>query len=258
MVEFKEQLLKTLRISWSLARVNFSLRIEGSYLGVFWYLLGPLATFFVILFIKKSAFSGVIIDNYPAYLLIGLVGLHFFQQAITYSIDSIKNNAGYIKSISHLPLESLVLSAVLQAAFSHLFEIGAAIILLIILQVPLVNLIFYPLVFFVFFILTLGLGFLTATIGVYIRDLNNLWSIFSQLLLFFTPIIYFAAPGTLVYLANLANPLFYFLEIARSFIVYEEFSAEPLVLPFIIFSLIMFIFGWLVFNKYKKGFAQRL
>ncbi len=41
-----------LRISLILAKTNFKLRIEGSYLGILWYLLNPLALFLILLLIK--------------------------------------------------------------------------------------------------------------------------------------------------------------------------------------------------------------
>ena len=81
-----------LRISLALAKVNFNLRIEGSYLGVLWYLLNPLILFAVLWFVKEAAFAEVKINYYPLYLLIGIAGFNFFKQAITSSIDAISSN----------------------------------------------------------------------------------------------------------------------------------------------------------------------
>ncbi|HNU96023.1 MAG TPA: hypothetical protein PKH95_01275 [Candidatus Magasanikbacteria bacterium] len=38
----KEKINNIFNLSWQLAKANFKLRNEGSYLGIFWYLLDPL------------------------------------------------------------------------------------------------------------------------------------------------------------------------------------------------------------------------
>lgn len=254
----KYKLTEILRTSLSLAKVNFRLRIEGNYLGILWYLLNPLALFLVLLFVKETAFAGVKIPYYSLYLLIGIAGFNFFKQAITGSIDAINTNPDYIKSINKIAPESLVLSVVWQAIFSHTFEFLLIISLALYVQVSLLGFLFYPLAFLLFVLLITGISFVFATIGAYINDLNNIWNIISQLLLLATPIFYNISIGSLIYQVNLFNPLFYFLNITRELIIYQKIPSLFITLMFIVLSFTSLLIGILVFNRHKKKFAELL
>lgn len=254
----KFKLSNILRVSLSLAKVSFRLRIEGSYLGIFWYLLNPLALFLVLLFVKETAFAEVEIPYYSLYLLIGIAGFNFFKQAITGSIDAINTNPDYIKSINKIAPESLVLAVVWQAIFSHIFELLLIVILAIYFHVSLIGFLFYPLAFILFVLLITGISFVFATIGAYVNDLDNIWIIMSQLLLLATPIFYNINVGSLIYQVNLFNPLFYFLETTRQLIIYRQAPSLFLMTLFIVISFSSLLIGILVFNRHKKKFAELL
>ena len=242
----------------SLAKVNFRLRIEGSYLGILWYLLSPLVLFLVLYFVKETAFSNISIPFFPLYLLIGISGFNFFKQAITGSIDAINTNPDYLKSINKVNPESLVVAVVFQSIFSHLFELVLIIALAAYLQVSLIGFIFYPLIFGLFVLLTLGISFIFATIGVFISDLSNIWAIIYQLLFLATPIFYSIEPSSLIYKVNLLNPLFYFLEISRDLIIYNRLPSSFLISVMAIASFFFLFAGVFIFRRYKKKFAELL
>lgn len=251
-------LTEIIRIGFQLAKVNFRLRIEGSYLGIAWYLLKPLLLFVVLMMVKQAAFSDLEISFFPLYLLIGIAGFNFFREAITGAIEAINNNAEYIKSLNRLKPESLVIAVVIQAIFSHAFEFAMIIALSAYYGTPLLGLLVYPLVLIIFSLLTLGVSFICAAVGAYVNDLNNIWIIASQLLLLATPIFYRLPEHGLIYQANLINPLFYFLETARPLIITGKLPPWPLLVNFLAYTLIGLVIGWLVFKKYKKKFAEIL
>ncbi|MFA5155569.1 MAG: ABC transporter permease [Patescibacteria group bacterium] len=243
-------------ISFSLAKSNFTLRTEGSYLGNLWYLLNPLVSFALILFIRQTAFIDTGIKDYPVYLFMGIAGLNFFRQATVNSIRAITGNVDYIKSMNSIAPEVLVVSAVFQAALSHISELVIIIGFLVYWHIPLTGLLFYPLIFAVFFCLVIGISLIFATIGVYITDLDNVWTIFTQLLFLVTPIFYAVTAGSRVYIANLANPLFYFLEISRRVVIYSSCPPLWMIVAMLIFSIVLFSAGCFIFNRYKKRFAE--
>ena len=246
------------RIGFEVAKTNFRLRVEGSYLGILWYLLNPLILFAIFMLIKRAAFSEVDIPYYPLYLLIGIAGFNFFKIIISEAINSIANNPDYIKSINRAAPESLVLAVVIQAIFSHIFEFILIIALALYLNVSLIGLLLYPFVLILFAILSLGLAFIAATVGVYVGDLDNVWIILSQLLLLGTPIFYIINPGSLIYTLNLFNPLFYFLEVVRSLIIEGRILDIKLFLIFIAISIISIFLGLIIFRSYKNKFAELL
>jgi len=66
-------------LSITLAKMEFKLRNEGSYLGLFWYFLNPLFTFILLNFIFSAKF-GQDIAFYSLYLLLGIIMFNFFSQ----------------------------------------------------------------------------------------------------------------------------------------------------------------------------------
>ena len=141
-----------LGLSFSLAVSEFKLRNEGSYLGIFWYLLNPVLMF-ILLMAVFSANLGTGIPSYPIYLLIGIIMFNFFQKTTIESTKIIMQHNAMIKSIK-FPHNALIGSIVLKTLFSHFFEIIVLAVFLVLFGVPLSGLIFYPLilVFFCLFV----------------------------------------------------------------------------------------------------------
>jgi len=108
----KYKLKETLRLSLSLAKATFRLRIEGSYLGILWYLLNPLFLFLVFMMIRQSSSLATGVMFYPLYLFLGIAAFNFFRATISAAIASISNNPNYIKSTNMVSTESIVCAAV--------------------------------------------------------------------------------------------------------------------------------------------------
>ena len=241
-------------LSLSLAKANFKLRNEGSYLGFFWYLLNPLALFLAILLIREHASFGSNIEHYPLYLLVGLLMYNFFSQTIGASYGLIAQNANFIKSI-RIPEEAIVLSRVLQAVFSHLFEVAILLVSALYFGINPIAIFIYLAIFVVFAIFVLGLCFAAAVFGLFASDLSNVWIAVSQILFFVTPVFYEPISGSLLSKINTWNPLYYFLEVARSPFIYDKFPFTTLALISVA-SFVSFFVGLYIFRKGKWQFAE--
>jgi ABC-type polysaccharide/polyol phosphate export permease len=247
-----------IKIAYRLAKINFQLRVEGSYLGIFWYLLNPLILFLIIILIKNNAVFNQEIAYYPLYLFIGISTFNFFKKTINESIKVVPQNASLIKSSSDISISCLVYSTVFQYLFSHLFEIVILILIALFLNVSLVGFIYYPLILFFLFLMLIGISLIFSVIGTYINDLENVWQILSQVLFLATPIFYTINPNTLLYKLNLLNPFFYFLETARSILIYQKIINLDLFIFLIASSLILLFLGFFVFKKYSKYLAEKI
>lgn len=246
-----------LGLSLSLAKAGFKLRNEGSYLGILWYLLGPLLVFILLLLVFSDRL-GTDIPNYPLYLLLGIIMFNFFQQTTTESTRAITlEYRDVIKSIN-FSKESLIASIVLKTLFSHLFEIILFIILLLIFKNSLIGIIFYPiiLVFFCFFIF--GASLVLAVLTIYFIDLENIWLFASKLMWFGTPIFYAIKGQTRLFYINLFNPMYYFITAARDLIIYNKMPEIWMILGMIVYGLLSLIIGLLIFNKLKIKSAEMI
>jgi ABC-type polysaccharide/polyol phosphate export permease len=242
------------RTSLALARVEFKLRNEGSYLGIFWYLLNPLLMFLFLLAVFSTRL-GQNIPSYSAYLLLGIIMFNFFQRATVESTRIINKYRLMIKSIK-FPLVTLVGSVILQTLFSHIFEIFLFAVFLFIFKVPLSGVVVYPLILILFSLFTTGTSFILSALAVYFVDLDNIWLFITRLLWFVTPIFYAAGTQGKLPLFNLFNPIYYFITIARDIVIYAKLPELWLVSGMLGYIVLFLIVGIVIFNKLKYKFAE--
>jgi len=170
------------------------------------------------------------------------------------STNIIQSKSRLIKNLT-FPKESIVFSTPIQFLLSHLFEIIILIGFMIYFNIPVYRIILYPLVLINFLLFTTGVSFILATIGVFIDDLKNVWSVFLRILWFATPLFYSSPKEGIIYLINQINPLTYFIEISRQAIIFGDFVFFKFFIV-LLASFIIFIIGLAFFNKYKSKFAE--
>jgi ABC-2 type transport system permease protein len=250
-----------------LVLTDFKLRYQGSALGYMWSLLKPLALF-IILYVVFSQFLslGRSIENYPVYLLLGIVLWTFFSEVTSLSVKSIVDRSSLIRKIN-FPKYIIVLSTTLSAIINlclNLLIVGVFMILSGI-EVSLSSILLIPLLLELF-ILSLGVAFLLSSLYVRFRDVNYVWDIILQGAFYATPIIY---PLTLVpeFAAKLLmlNPVAQIIQDARSVLTNPDASTLLsfyngwiwYLVPLLV-SVGIFIIGALVFKKQSPKFAEEV
>lgn len=253
--KYYQKIKSVLGLSFSLARANFKLKNEGSYLGVFWYLLSPIIMFVSLLAIFSDRLGNKGIPMYPLYLLLGIIMFNLFQNITSGSTGAIMSGGGIIKSIK-FPTEAFVLQIMIQNLFSHFFQIALLAAGLIIMKVSLLGILlyFFILVFFCCFIY--GFSLILASLSVYFMDLPNIWSYLVKILWFSMPIFYAIGGQKKLFYVNLMNPVYYFITIARETIIYSKMPETWIIFGAIAYAGIFFAAGVLIFNKLKLKFAE--
>jgi len=248
-----KKLKSVLGLGFALASSKFKLRNEGSYLGIFWYLLSPLFMFIVLLkLFSKNVGAGI--PSYPVYLILGLVMFSFFRLTTSQASSAIYENGQLIKSVK-LPLVSFSISAVFQGVFSHIFEVLLIGGFLLWFGTSLKGLLFYPLVLILFGVFSLGVSLVLSTLGVFIVDLKNLWAIFLNLLWFATPVFYTLRQSSPIFLMN---PVAFFITIGRDVVIYHQVPELWILMGAIFYSFLALFFGLVVFALFNKKLAERV
>ena len=255
--EYCQKIKSIVGLSFVLARAEFKIRNEGSYLGIFWYLLNPILMF-GLLFLVFNDSLGNSISYYPLYLLLGIIMFNFFQSATLESVMSIlRDNRWLIKSIN-FPIESLVVGIVIKNLFSHFFEVLFFLILALYFKISLISILCYFIVLFFLFFFIAGASLILSSLTVYLVDLEGIWAFAVRLLWLGTPIFYAIAGRTRLYYFNLLNPMYYFLTTAREVVISSKLP-EPLIMAGMIFyTVLFFVVGIFVFKKLKTKFAERI
>ena len=111
----KGSLGSLVRTSYVLAKADIRVKNEGSYFGALWNFLDPLFIFLILLFIR-GVFNIGLSEDYPLYLLIGLIVFNFFRQSSVRSLRSISGNSQLINNLKISPWV-LALSSLFHVLF---------------------------------------------------------------------------------------------------------------------------------------------
>lgn len=255
-MKLKRKLKRIINLSFIIGKYNFKEKNEGSYLGILWYLLNPLLLFALLLIIFSTRL-GTNIENYPLYLLLGIIMFNLFQKITTESSRQIYENHFIIKAIN-FPREALVGGIVYKNLLGHVFEVIIFIFFMIIFKTSLWGILLYPFILTLFILFIFGFSLILASLTVYFIDLENIWSFASRLLWFATPLFYSVSPNSSLHYLNLFNPLYYFISIGREILIYSKTPSLWMVLIAFLFSLSSFLLGIIIFNKLKIKFAEKI
>jgi lipopolysaccharide transport system permease protein len=116
-----------------------------------------------------------------------------------------------------------------------------------------------PIVLLPLIILTIGLAWMLASLGVFLRDVGQTIGIIMTVMLFLSPVFFPVIAMPLKYRPWLmANPLTFIIEQAREVLIWGRM---PDWIGLGIYMLIAIVIGWLgfaLFQKTRKGFADVL
>lgn len=168
---------------------DLKLRYSGSALGVLWTLLNPLL-FMLVYTLVFSVYFRMVKENYPVFLLSGLLPWIWFSESVQFGTTSILAGGGYIGR-TMFPAEVLPIVAVLSPMMNFLFSLPMLALFIAGFRVhvgwPLLAL---PVVMLVQFVISLGIVLFTATYTVFFRDLAYLITHLLMLCMFLVPILY--------------------------------------------------------------------
>ena len=200
---------------------------------------------------------GTNIQHYPLYLLMGIISWNFFATGTGRSMTTITSNADLIKA---LPIRSeiLVVSAVIHALFSHSLEIVVFVGILLWTGITPMLIGIYFFVLLVSFIFTLGVGLFLASVFVFFRDVQQIWSVLTRAWWFATPIFYAPSSTGLGAKLSLFNPIYYHIHLSRELLIYQRIPDIRMFILFIGFALVTLIIGYMIFSKLRPNFVALL
>jgi lipopolysaccharide transport system permease protein len=119
--------------------------------------------------------------------------------------------------------------------------------------------IFIPIVLLPLIILTTGLAWMLASLGVFLRDVAQTIGIITTVLMFLSPVFYpvTAVPEQFQYFI-MASPLTFIIEQARDVLIWGNIPNWKGLVLYTLISLIVSWAGFAWFQKTRKGFADVL
>ena len=193
----KLRMAKRLRELWrdreilaNLARKELRVKYKSTALGVAWSMLNPLL-YLVVFYVVFTVFLPNQIDNFPIYLLSGLLPWTLFSTGLSGSTTSILSGGNLVTKIS-FPRELLPLATIRAQVVNFGFQFLVLIGFLVVFAHPLIHrgVILLPLALGVLLLFTTALGFATATWNVRYRDTGYIVELVLLMWFWSTPIVY--------------------------------------------------------------------
>lgn len=266
-IQLLTKFLKDIHLSkqllFDLVKNDLKSKYVKNYLGGLWAFLQPTVLIIIFWFVFEVGFKSKPVDNFPfiLWLMTGIIPWFFFAESLQSSTQSILANSFLVKKIvfkiSLLPVIKII-SALTIHIFFILFLFGMFIYYGYMPTIYWLQ-IFYYLICTI--ILLLGLSWLTSSIVVFFRDLENIVTMLIQFGFWLTPIFWsikilpFEYQNIIQY-----NPIYYIIEGYRDSLIYNVWFWEKpeLGLWYWSVTMIFFFVGLTVFRRLKIHFADVL
>lgn len=246
-------------------------RYKGSVLGLTWSFFHPVFMLIVYTFVFSQIFktrwngagagaggSGGIAE-FAMVLFVGIIVQGLFAEMLNRAPGLVLGNVNYVKKVV-FPLEILPVITLGATLFHSMISIVVLLIAFVVSN-GFVHwtVVFLPFVLLPLMILTAGLAWMLAALGVFLRDIGQTMTIITTVLMFLAPVFY---PVTAVPERFrpfiMANPLTFIIEQAREVLVWGHLPAWTGLGIYFFVAILVAWAGYSFFQKTRKGFADVL
>ncbi len=190
----KARLAPEWSLLYELTRREIETRYRGGLLGLLWMVVGPFLLLSIYAFVYLFVFGMRVEQSdrlgYVIWLYAGLGLYLFFAEIVTRAPSSIRSHPNFVKKVI-FPLEVLVASKFASAAVSFLVTFLLLILFVWFHQATLhVSVAWLPVVLLPTILFSYGLGLALASLGVFIRDADEMVRYVIRIVFYLTPIVY--------------------------------------------------------------------
>lgn len=237
-----------------LVKRDFKKKYKRTVLGMVWSILSPLLTLLVMRLVFTQ-FFGRSMEHYTTYLFCGNLVFSYFNEATSQGMSSLMGNAGIFTKVN-IPKYLFLFSKNVQTLIN--FGITLCVFFLFCIMDQIVFtwklvLLIYPVLCLVLF--NIGVGLILSALFVFFRDIQYLWSVFTQLLMYMSAIFYtIDSYSYTVQCLFLLNPVYLFIRYFRKIVI-------DATIPTVWFHLLMLVdvavvlgLGCWMYKKYNHRF----
>jgi ABC-type polysaccharide/polyol phosphate export permease len=249
---------------YQLVRRDFEQRFVGSTIGWIWGIIHPLVLLVSWWFVFQEVMGVTlpateVTQNYPLFLFAGMLPWLLFSDTVQRSASSVLEQANLITK-TVFPAEMIPISVFLSSLVSHLLAlallVGAA---GVVLNQFSIFLVFLPIYWLLIGLFAVGLGWIVASLHVFLRDTAQVLSVILTFWFWLTPI--FISEDKFPHWAHfllLANPLVYAVRAYRILLLSSRLPSPVDLAITAVYGGVTFLLGGLFFRHAKKGFADVL
>ena len=202
-----------------LVKRDFKKKYKGTVLGMAWSVLSPLLMLLVMRLVFAH-FFGRNMEHYTTYLFCGNLIFAFFNESTGQGMSSLLNNANIFTKVN-VPKYLFLLSKNVQCLINFGLTLCMFVLFCFLDKITFTwrwILLLYPICGLVCF--NIGVGLILSALYVFFRDIQYLWGVFTQLLMYMSAIFYsIDSYSPLVQHAFLLNPVYLFIRYFRKIVI---------------------------------------
>ena len=261
---FLHNLIERRNLLFQLVRRDFEQRFIGSAAGWLWGVIHPLVllaswTFVFEWCLKIRLGPGEVTQNYPLYLFCGFLPWLLFQDTVQRSASCLVEHRNLVTK-TVFPAEVAPVSIFLSSLVSHLIALAMVIIAVAVWAKHFsVMILFLPVYMFFLGLFAIGVGWVVASLNVYLRDTAQVLSVVLTCWFWLTPIFITEEqfPQKVRFLIT-ANPLAYLVRAYRERLLSYRLPGMEELAVVAAYAVAAFVLGGLFFRHLKRGFADVL
>jgi lipopolysaccharide transport system permease protein len=258
MPSIKEEMWKTKGILFSFAFSDLKVRYRNSILGIIWSIIEPLLLLGVLFFVFSTIFKFEI-ENFPIYLLLGIIVWNFFKNGTQLALNSLTNRSSLITQI-YFPRSIPAFSASITSSILLLTELIVLVIFMIAFGfIPSLTIVLLIPIFLLEFFLILAIALPLSVLNVKFKDTEFIWGVILQAGFFLTPIFYQfdMLPD---YVQNILqfSPMVQIVTMAHHVTLYGELPPINSILYAVFSILCLMVMGYLIFRKLQLRIVEEI
>lgn len=237
-----------------LVKRDFKKKYKRTVLGMAWSVLSPLLTLLVMQLVFTQ-FFGRNTAHYTTYLFCGNLIFSYFSESTSQGMTSLMSNAGIFTKVN-IPKYLFLFSKNVQTLINFGLTLCVFFVFCILDNITFTwkfICLLYPVCCLVLF--NIGIGLVLSALFVFFRDIQYLWSVFTQLLMYLSAIFYTIDNySPMVRNLFLLNPVYLFIRYFRKIVIDST-------IPSIYFHLLMLAdvaivmgLGCWMYKKYNTKF----
>ena len=229
-----------------------------SYLGIAWSVLNPLLTMAVMSMIFSTIFKRSI-ENYPIYYLTASLFWQLFSGATQSAMTALVDNRSLLLKVK-LTKQTFVIARIFTALTNFGYSCVAYVLMLLVFRVRFnLYMLLFPIDVFFILLFSMGVGYALCILYVFFADIKYLYSVLLTLWMYMSALFYPVDNlNEMMQRVVNANPVYSYIRFARDIMLYGNMPEPVVWIKIIVWGVLSFAVGYLIFRKNENLVMQRI
>lgn len=237
-----------------LVKRDLKKKYKRTVLGMAWSVLSPLLTL-IVMKLVFTQFFGRTMEHYTTYIFAGTLIFSYFSESSSQGMMALMGNASIFSKVT-VPKYLFLLSKNVQTLINFAITLCVFFLFCVMDHITFTwkfLLLLYPIVFLLLF--NIGLGLILSALFVFFRDIQYLWSVFTQLLMYMSAIFYnIDEYSYTTQCLFLLNPVYLFIRYFRKIVIDAKIPTLWFHLLMLSDVVVVLGIGCWMYKKYNTKF----